>query len=329
VISESPSKRVFLATAYEPGRAFEAMARAATADRIARHKRVDDPAEADIILFVENVHFDDPWFRRLLAHDLVRRHPDKVLMYNEMDRPWCILPGLYCSMPKRSFQQQRQRAFCYLYTVNPFIDSYSQQESPDILFSFLGAPNHKLRRRIYALNEPDGIVEDTSAFSLWRPLPPAEVEEHSRHYASILGRSKFVLCPRGAGTSSYRLFETMQAGRAPVLISDQWVEPVGPDWSRFLLRVPEADVESLPAVLRRHEHEAAERGAAAREAWLRWFAPDVCFTTAVDAAAAILDASSPADGWRRCLSSLEAARVRLRYELKATIVKGRALATRR
>ena len=71
------------------------------------------------------------------------------------------------------------------------------------------------------------------------------------------------------------------------------------------------------------------RGAAAREAWLQWFAPDVCFTTAVDAAAAVLDTSSPADGWRRCLSSLEEARVRLRYELKATIVKGRALATRR
>ena len=113
-----------------------------------------------------------------------------------------------------------------------------------------------------------------------------------------------------------------------MLISDQWVEPVGPDWSRFLLRVPEADVESLPAVLRRHEPEAAERGAEARKAWLEWFAPDVCFTTAVDAAAGILDAS-PADGWRRSLSSLEEARVRLRYELKATIVKGRALAARR
>jgi hypothetical protein len=233
-------------------------------------------------------------------------------MYNETDRPWCVLPGLYCSMPRRSFDKSRQRAFCYAYSVNPFIGEYASAEQRDLLFSFLGAPTHKVRRRLYELVDPDAVIEDTSFFSVWRALPPREEERHNRQYASVLARSKFVVCPRGVGTSTYRLFEAMEAGRAPVLLADQWVAPEGPDWSSFLLRVPEASVSELPEILRRHEPEALERGAEARRVWDDWFAPEVRFHTAVEACASIFASRRRSERVAAHSPSLEYYRVRTR-----------------
>jgi hypothetical protein len=320
--------RVLLTTAYEPDRALMALTEAAAIDRIRRHVLVEDPSTADLILFVENAHYrDDPYYRRLRRHPWVREFPDRVFMYNETDRPWCVLPGLYCSMPRRSFDTSRQRAFCYAYTVNPFIADDTAATQPDLLFSFLGAPTHKVRRRLYQLADPDGLIEDTHSFSLWRALPPDEYEHRNRRYASILARSKFVLCPRGVGTSTYRLFEAMQAGRAPVLVSDQWVEPRGPNWGAFLLRVPEASVDMLPQILRNHEAEAAERGARARRAWDEWFAPDVRFHSAVEACASIAASRRPAGAFSTRALSFEYCRLRGRRALSRLRAQARRVPT--
>lgn len=308
-----PSKRVLLVTAYEPDRAFRYMRRAAAVDRIGRHTLVDEPSAADIILFVENAQYDtDPYYKQLRRHPLVREFREKTFMYNETDRPWCVLPGLYCSMPRRSFDGSRQRAFCYAYSVNPFIAEYAAVDQPDLLFSFLGAATHPVRRRLFEIGDPEAIVEDTSYFSVWRALPAREEERHHRRYASILARSKFVLCPRGVGTSTYRLFEAMQAGRTPVLLSDQWIEPEGPDWGSFLLRIPEGSVGELPEILRAHESEAVERGRQARSVWNAWFAPETVFHSAVEACTAILSDRRVPERFAARLPALEYYRVRAR-----------------
>ena len=50
-----------------------------------------------------------------------------------------------------------------------------------------------------------------------------------------------MICPRGWGSSSIRLFEVMEMGRVPVIISDAWVNEA-PKWADFSVRVSEADV---------------------------------------------------------------------------------------
>jgi Exostosin family len=310
------AKRVLLTTAYAPGRALKTLRRAAAIDCIGQHTLIDDPSAADVIIFVENAHYvDDPYYKRLRRHPLVRKFREKTFMYNETDRPWCVLPGLYCSMPRRSFDDSRQRAFCYAYSVNPLIAEYASVEQPDLLFSFLGAPTHAVRRRLYDLRDATAVIENTGEFSVWRALPAREIERHNRRYASVLARSKFVLCPRGVGTSTYRLFEAMEAGRAPVILADQWVEPEGPDWGSFLLRVPEASVADLPEILRGHEPEAKERGARARRAWEDWFAPDVRFNTAVEGCVSILASRYRPERFAAHSPSLEYYRVRTRRSI--------------
>jgi hypothetical protein len=87
--------------------------------------------------------------------------------------------------------------------------------------------------------------------------------------------SKFILCPRGMCPSSVRLFETMKAGRVPVVISDEWVPPPEVPWREFAIVVRESDVAMIPSILAREEATFPERAAAARRAWERWFAKDV------------------------------------------------------
>jgi hypothetical protein len=108
------------------------------------------------------------------------------------------------------------------------------------------------------------------------------MREYWRRYGEISKASKFILCPRGMGTSSVRLFDTMRMGRVPVIISDQWVEPQGPCWEKFSLRVPEADFARLPALLEEHEAVAVEMGLLARAQWEEWFSERVCFHRVVE-----------------------------------------------
>ena len=83
-------------------------------------------------------------------------------------------------------------------------------------------------------------------------------------YALALENSKFILCPKGLGPSSWRIYEAMKAGRVPVIISDKWIPPVGIDWNSFSLRVPETETNNIPAILRSIEQQAPEMGSIAR-----------------------------------------------------------------
>jgi hypothetical protein len=86
--------------------------------------------------------------------------------------------------------------------------------------------------------------------------------------------AKFSLCPVGLAPVSFRIFESMALGRAPVLIADDYVYPRGPEWAAFSMAVPEREVTQLGERLARREAEAELMGRNARAAWERYFARD-------------------------------------------------------
>lgn len=239
------------------------------------HATADD---ADAILFVEDTHFDDVLFHDLLQHPLMRRYPDKCFMYNEMDRPWDVIPGLYCCMPRKHLDPVRHRAFAYLSTPNPCIDDiHTRDDEPLWLYSFMGSMSHACRRPLMRLRDDLAFLQDTSDFNVWKASSD-ELQRRGRHYAEIMAGSRFILCPRGIGTSSLRLFETMEAARVPVIISDDWVPPPETDWA-FAIKVREDRIESIPGLLRALAGESRQRGEAAREAWEQTYAPSRLFDT--------------------------------------------------
>jgi hypothetical protein len=278
------------------------MRAAAAADRFGLHRLVDDPAAADLILFVETSGAAGYYFERVRRHPVYRRFRSKSYLFSSTDRIVPFLPGVYASVERRWYWRAWTRSGHYLGVRERQGLEYDADAQPSLLFSFVGAAAaDPVRQRIVALQRDDALLIDGSAEAeavrqgeRQAPSP----QEFSGRYARSVRDSSFVLCPRGGGSSSFRLFETMMLGRAPVIVSDQWVPPIGPDWDAFSLRVAESEVEGIPALLERRRDDAAAMGAAAREAWLDWFSPSVSFHRSVEWCLDLASASAARGGVR-------------------------------
>lgn len=250
----------------------------ACAGRSRVHELETAPEKADAVLFVDAHQFPPDWVEwKLLRHEIVRAHPDKSLVYDERDVPRDLLPGIYVAMPRRRFDARRHRAFGYYrLTANT---RPVRETAPDLLFSFQGRRAGPVRRHVLELTDARAVVVDSSGRDFFGPESMVLAEARKR-YVDLVARSKFVLCPRGAGTSSIRLFETLAAGRVPVIISDDWVPPAGIDWHACSVRVPERDVSSIGQLLRAVEESWADMAAAAAGVYDDWFSPEAWFDRA-------------------------------------------------
>jgi hypothetical protein len=245
---------------------YDRIIRAAKAYSGHDHSIASTPSDADCILFVGSsckFHFD------LIESELYRKFPSKSLIFDFQDNTIPRIAGIYMKIPYFLHAPIYKSGFY----VRVFDNSLLADEVPFseciYLFSFVGrvANCSDIRRRILDLKHTRAHLEDA-----W-----THQSDHDKRYAAILQRSKFVICPRGYGPSTWRLFETMRAGRVPVIVSDEWVAPGGLDWNRFSIRVCEREVDRIPALLEASEGLSEEMGAAAKRAWQQNFSEEKCF----------------------------------------------------
>ncbi|MGA3170989.1 MAG: exostosin family protein [Chthoniobacteraceae bacterium] len=251
----------------------------AAQDRFGTHHLVDDAEGADVVLFLDgHQHYLDLSMGAIRRHRLARAHPEKVFVYSQQDQPWCAMPGLYVAMPRQSFNWRRQRPCAYITVPNEYVlQGGTRTGSPDLLFSFAGRGGNRTRDRIlHSPGHPRARIVDTSALDFFG-VQTADIDLQKRRYAEIIARSKFVLCPRGAGPSSFRIFETMAAGRVPVVISDAWTAPMGPDWEKCALFISERQAHRISRLIEEQEPRFPLMAEAARREWEQWFSPQVLF----------------------------------------------------
>jgi hypothetical protein len=264
------------------------MLKACAADSFGIHSVTEDPGNADIILFVGAEHSD---YRDVRQHPFLRKWREKCFLFDSGDKILPFMPGIYASIERRFFDPTRIRSGCYLRIFeNDSVQPIGAVADARFLYTFVGSlANHPVRKQFSGLIHPRGYVRDTSQITepLRRTGAPATAEFQCS-YGELLSQSKFVLCPRGFGTSSWRLFEAMKAGRVPVIVSDDWVEPDGPEWDKFSLRIRESEVSSIPYMLENLESSAPEMGARAREEYENWFDESVFFHRTVETCLAIL-----------------------------------------
>lgn len=262
------------------------MRASADADRFGVHRVVEDPAAADVVLFVETQWAAGHYFERVRRDPVLREFRSKSYLYSSVDKVIPFVPGVFASIEAPRHHQAWTRSGHYLDVRELDALRYDETRAPTRLFSFVGAAvSHPLRQRILRLEHPQGLLIDATAESLAierRARSPRLESEWRERFADSVLDSAFVLCPRGGGPSSRRLFEAMMLGRAPVVISDRWVAPEGPDWESFCLRVPEARVEEIPRFLEARSSEAEAMGARARRAWLDWFSEAASFHRTVE-----------------------------------------------
>ncbi len=120
-----------------------------------------------------------------------------------------------------------------------------------------------------------GAIQDESS------LGPARTE-----YVQNMLASDYVLCARGIGNFSYRLYETLCMGRIPIFVDTDCVLPLGfdIDWRSHCVWVDESEIDGIgDRVLEFHEsvdeREFEELQHACRRLWETHISPEGFFAS--------------------------------------------------
>lgn len=265
--STEPANTVVAALAAAMGKALAILA--------PRYATAESPEAADAILFIESGanKFRD-YARVLKARREVAERVDRCFVSDFTDQPVVFLPGLYHSLPRSRFDLKLCRAVPAWgpppESTFEAVLAETEGVEPTLLFSFRGSRSAEVRSHLFKQSFAGvecSIVETTRWWDY------AEEEPDRLEYLREIRRGRFALAPRGRGASTSRLYEIMRLGRAPVILSDDWVPPVGIPWHDFAVRVGERRVADLPAILGELEPWAEEMGVNARLAWERHCAP--------------------------------------------------------
>lgn len=260
------------------------------------HFRVYDPNNADAILFLESNRFksqhDLSCFRRT---ELLQEFAHKSYTLNYSDSPIAFLPGLYVCLPRQLSDPCWTRAIPYPWqSPNKELATFRHQpKTPEHLLSFRGNISHPIRQNLL-----DVMV-------LYRELGPANqtqrwydhTADEFLDYLQEIVDSHFVLCPRGIGTSTYRLFEVLSLGRVPIIISDDWVPPEGVDWNSCSIRVAEERLFDIPEVVDHYIDRWHEMSAAATTIWRKCFQDSVLADFLFDQLESLLFHRHPFSDW--------------------------------
>ena len=254
-----------------------------------RHELVPEAASADIVIFVDSgtQHSPVSWaLENVRTHPLYTRHLEKVFVHSGIDHPIPLIQGFYPSIEKRFSSRQRVRSFCYLASPNPKLRLLDPPDRAPYVASFVGScrGGKPVRERLLAQSADDMPVRDTHVqfIDAIRRRDSAAELSLKQLFVDLAMQSAFMLCPAGVGASSFRIFEAMEMGRAPVVIADDWTPVEGPDWDKFSVRVREKDIPRVRAILRDLLPAATTMGAQARSAWEAHFAPETIFDEIVD-----------------------------------------------
>jgi hypothetical protein len=82
-------------------------------------------------------------------------------------------------------------------------------------------------------------------------------DEKFNNFLHVMSSSKFSLCPRGYGTTSFRLYESFQLGTVPVYISDDHALPWSDelDWEEFCVIIDDDNIGKTYNILKQISDE--------------------------------------------------------------------------
>jgi hypothetical protein len=250
---------------------------------------VFEPNAADIIILFEEwaTRFWD-YSDTLEADPFLRVHWDRIFTINCDDLGRGFLPGCYTSLTKANFEPQLHRACAYPYTYNELVATSPSRENRKTkwLFSFRGTDlSHSVRRKLFRYFATDSRAKMVRTETQFHGHSAVEKKE----YVDDILSSKFVLCPRGWSPVTYRLFEVMELGRCPVIISDDWVPIQGVPWEQCCIVIKERNIQYCADILTQQEPNAERLGRAARQVWEAHFAEPTKFRAMLCSVLELLD----------------------------------------
>lgn len=122
-----------------------------------------------------------------------------------------------------------------------------QKAEKHIFASFVGSMTHPIREKIYhaVYNKPDYVL----LMCNWSNTVP---QQNLIKFIDVTSSSKFSLCPRGYGPTSFRMYEILQLGSVPVYVSNDHYLPWCDDltWSDFCVIISESEIDKIDEILK-------------------------------------------------------------------------------
>lgn len=231
---------------------------------------------ADVVIRPGSPGFYDAPLKTILGS--LREEEVRTIVWDWGDVPLGRMSGFYCSLTERLFDPKRHRTMSYPVVFNEFVEEYPQEDARHN-FGFVGGLSAGVRQRLidmYSRGTAHGGSVRVQAAN-WSTIFEASSIGRKLDYADSLRQARFVLCPRGAGVGSIRLFETMKAGRVPIIISDGYILPSGIDWNRCSVRVRERDIADIPRIVEARLMDWPAMAYEARRVWHEHFSPTAVF----------------------------------------------------
>lgn len=121
-----------------------------------------------------------------------------------------------------------------------------QEVQKEYLCSFVGSVTHPIRRK---------IAETLNAYQdcpiVMKGWSPSVSQIDLNIFINISLKSRYILCPRGYGLNSFRLYESFQLGAVPVIITDRpflpWCDEL--DWNTFSVIIDEENIPNIREIL--------------------------------------------------------------------------------
>jgi hypothetical protein len=127
----------------------------------------------------------------------------------------------------------------------PLLTSHYLQEytenSNEYDISFIGnTTNHAIRKQ---------AIEEIRPWVLSNLLP--------KDYSDRMSKSKFSLCPRGYGATSFRLYEALASRSIPIYISDEHILPYAEKihWNKIAIIIHSSDIAVTRQIMAEHKQD--------------------------------------------------------------------------
>lgn len=264
--------------------------------------RVESAAAADFVIepFSQQSFIGGRAFT-IAPHSHYHRRPETTFAWDSGDHPTGLLPGLYCSLNHRLSDSTRHRGFCYPLRMNRLVCECPLEDAR-YLAGFSGNITSPLRAKLFPALR--GMADAGRAHlrrteSIFHRIYSPETDVERARFVDDLRISKFVLCPRGNGLSSIRLFESLESARVPVIISDALVLPQCVEWKKCSVRIREKDIGRIPEILEAREPEWKPLARQARLEWERCFGDTGMLTNLVGQLWSIVEARANTETVRR------------------------------
>ena len=124
--------------------------------------------------------------------------------------------------------------------------NFTDTHTRNTLASFVGSLTHPIRQKLINFNEKSKNIQ-----LYVKGWSPTVTQDEFKLFITYALNSKFCLCPRGYGLNSFRLYEAMQLGCIPVIITDEFYLPWEDEinWNDISVLIPENEMHNMESIL--------------------------------------------------------------------------------